>query len=190
MAKKKKHINKGLSGFFRYLKGDMKNPERNAFERELQKDPFFEEAMEGLSSISPEDAERDLGELQAGLDRRTKGRRNYIFYRIAASVAVLLILSSVFILTQRKNLPDSSFTEKSVKPEIAQNEQQQDQKLKEHAPAEKYNPPDEVKSEAAGVKREQGETNPSAPATHQMKKSRAAVLNESDADNQMEAEKP
>jgi len=98
--KKRNHKN-DISGFARYIRGEMTKREENAFQRMLQKDPFADEATEGFSQISPEDAEADISKLQRRLDHRISGSRRMVFYRIAASVAILMIISSVFIIINR-----------------------------------------------------------------------------------------
>ncbi len=90
-----------LTDFARYIRGEMSKREENAFQRKLQKDPFAEEAAEGLSQISPDDALADISMLEKRLDRRVSGSRKMMFYRIAASVAVLMVISSVFIIINR-----------------------------------------------------------------------------------------
>jgi protein TonB len=91
--------------FFRYSGKKMSGKERNSFERELQRDPFAEDAEEGLASITPKEALKDISTLQKQLKKRTEGRQKLILYRIAASVAVLMIVSSVFIVIERKSTP-------------------------------------------------------------------------------------
>jgi TonB family protein len=81
----------------------MTGKERNVFERELQKDPFAEEALEGLTSIPPEEALKDLSDLHKRLNSRTAKRRKFMIYRIAASIAVMMVISSIFIIVERNN---------------------------------------------------------------------------------------
>ncbi|MFH0842154.1 MAG: carboxypeptidase-like regulatory domain-containing protein [Bacteroidota bacterium] len=90
-----------LTGFARYIRGEMSKREENAFQRKLQKDPFADEAEEGLSRISTDEALTDISMLQKRLGKRVSGSRKMVFYRIAASVAVLMIISSVFIIINR-----------------------------------------------------------------------------------------
>ena len=101
MKEKDKNIKKALSYFLRYSEEKMTDRERNSFERELQKDPFAEEAAEGFSEISGEEAVSDIDQLQKKLKTRISHRSGMVFYRIAASVAVLMILSSVYIVLER-----------------------------------------------------------------------------------------
>jgi len=101
MKAKKKNNKSNVSEFIRYIRGEMTKREENAFQKKLQKDPFAEEAEEGLSRITAENAESDFKALQKRLDIRTNRRSPVIFYRIAASVAVLVVISTIFILTQR-----------------------------------------------------------------------------------------
>jgi outer membrane biosynthesis protein TonB len=105
--------------FLRYRKDELSGKGKNLIERELQKDPFAEEAMDGLSSVSAEDASRDLKKLQGILESRTKRSRRFIIYRIAASVAVLMIISSVFIILNREN-SGTRISETAGMPKVAE----------------------------------------------------------------------
>jgi TonB family protein len=102
----------------------MSAKEKNLFERELQKDPFAEEAADGLSSISPVDASADMSKLYRTLESRVKRSRRFIIYRIAASIAVLMIISSVFIVLNRNNAGTrlSETTGMPIAAEIQRNE--------------------------------------------------------------------
>jgi TonB family protein len=95
--------NKNLTSidFLRYRRNEMSGEERNSFERELQKDPFAEEAADGFTSISPEETSKNIENLKKRLKSRIVRRQRYIYYRIAASVAVLLVISSIFIIINR-----------------------------------------------------------------------------------------
>lgn len=103
MQHRNKNMKLSLRNFLRYRKDEMSGKEKNLFERELQKDPFAEEAIDGLSSMSAEDVSADLRKLQGVIEGRTKRSRRFTIYRIAASVAVLMIISSVFIIINREN---------------------------------------------------------------------------------------
>jgi hypothetical protein len=101
MTKKRKNREKELEDFLRYTQDKMSEEERNAFERSLQQHPFDGEALEGLSSISPEEARADLAGLQDKLRKRitlpqqTTGKTRTLWYRMAAAIAVLLVVTSV-----------------------------------------------------------------------------------------------
>lgn len=103
MKEKRNDMVTGFQRFLDYISGKAERKDRNAFERELQKDPFTEEALEGLSSLPLAEAENDMRILSYRLKRRIHGRRKIVVYRIAASVAVLMIISSVFIIIQRND---------------------------------------------------------------------------------------
>ena len=80
----------------------MTDKERNVFEKNLQKDSFTSEASEGFESIDPSIAKNDLLTLRKRLKNRISGKPRIIWYSIAASVAVLMILSSIFIIIEKK----------------------------------------------------------------------------------------
>ncbi|MGA1978712.1 MAG: TonB family protein [Bacteroidales bacterium] len=101
MKRVDKNRNSELTDFLKYKRGKMTGKERNAFERKLQKDPFAEEAAEGFSDVTSEQAAEDLSRLEKQLNSRVAGRQKIVYYRIAASVAVLALLSSVFILLEK-----------------------------------------------------------------------------------------
>jgi TonB family protein len=101
MSDRNKNRENRLQDFLRYQKGDMTGEEKNSFEKGLQKDPFAEEAAEGLASITAEQVSEDIEHLRKRIGRnRTHGRR-FTFYRIAASVAVLMVISTLFIFIER-----------------------------------------------------------------------------------------
>src|SRR5450631_1712382 len=101
MSDKNKNRKTRLTAFFRYHKDELSGEERNSFERDLQKDPFTEEASEGFKSILPESADEDISELDSRLKTRTSGRKSFILYRIAATVAILVAITSIFIIIER-----------------------------------------------------------------------------------------
>jgi len=101
---KEKHRNMiERSELLRYFNGEMTGRERNAFERRLQRELFSGEAAEGFSEITGDQLDTDLVQLDKRLKTRTSRKSVLTFFRIAASVAVLLVLSSVFIFLNRKN---------------------------------------------------------------------------------------
>jgi outer membrane biosynthesis protein TonB len=103
MSDRNKNKKSQPNDFLSYQRGEMTGAERNSFERELQKDPFAEEAAEGFSEISAENTENDLSNLHKRLNKKTIRKSRFAFYRIAAAVAVLLVVSTIYILTQRKS---------------------------------------------------------------------------------------
>ena len=109
MLGRNKNIKTRFSDFLAYRKGELSEEERNLFERELQKDPFAEEAEEGFSTILPDDISEDLRQLQTSIHKRTHRNQRRIVYRIAASIAMLMIVSSVFIVVE-KNKPSAKLS--------------------------------------------------------------------------------
>lgn len=114
MSDKNKYTGKRLSDFLRYQRGEMTKKERNLFERELQKDPFANEASEGFESLSPSEISSDLNIIELCIPKAKTHKRGLVVYRIAASVAVLMVISTIFILVER-NRPVEQIA-KSEKP--------------------------------------------------------------------------
>lgn len=116
MSEKDKKVKDQLSDFLLYRGNKMTHKERNAFERKLQKDSFAEEASEGFKEIDPGHAENDVLKLRKQVKRRTLVKQRAIWFRIAASVAILMILSSIFIIIN-KNKPSEQIAYTPASPQ-------------------------------------------------------------------------
>jgi TonB family protein len=114
MKGKDKNNRTSIPDLLKYMANKMSGKERNSFERELQKDPFADEAAEGFSGIPANQARKDIDLMKKKLEKRVSGRRIMIWYRIAASVAVLMVISSLFFFMNRNK-------KVSERPEIALN---------------------------------------------------------------------
>jgi len=95
MSAKNKH--RSTNDYLKYLKGELSGQERHAFERGLEADPFEREAMEGLESLRVGQAEEDLLALHNRLRKRVLRKRRVALYSVAATVASLLIVGTVFL---------------------------------------------------------------------------------------------
>lgn len=122
MRDRNKNKKGSKTDFIRYQNDKMKSAERNAFEKELQKDPFAEAASEGFTLISPEEVSGDIADLKKLLKRRVEKRDRIIYYRIAASLAALMIVSSVFIIISRRSSTKqiAANMERTISPEITE----------------------------------------------------------------------
>lgn len=78
-------------------KKDMKKDKRILIPR----DEFEEEAGEGLGQLSREEAEADLGELKARMERRMR-RPRAVWLPAAAAVVILVIASGILVTMLRK----------------------------------------------------------------------------------------
>ena len=96
MSKNKKYGNMDPEDLFRYTGDGLSDEERHALEREMQKDPFEEDAIEGLSSLDAEQARDDMSRLQSRLRKRVSGKPTMLWVRVAASVAVLLTIGTLY----------------------------------------------------------------------------------------------
>jgi hypothetical protein len=101
MSDRNKNRSSLLTDFFRYQKDQLSGKERNSFERELQKDNFAREASEGFALVSNEDAMKDLTDLQNHLKTRTARNQRKIIYRLVASIAIVMTISTLYIFIGR-----------------------------------------------------------------------------------------
>lgn len=75
----------------RYLNDAMSNEERYSFERELERDPFMQEAFEGLSGIRASEIEKDIRSLDIISGKK---RKSLFFVKVLAyAVGVALLFS-------------------------------------------------------------------------------------------------
>jgi TonB family protein len=83
MSDKYKHSER-LEETLRYLNDAMTNEERYSFEREMERDPFMQEAFEGLSGIRVSEIDKDI----RSLDIMTgKKRKNFLIVKVLAIAA-------------------------------------------------------------------------------------------------------
>lgn len=95
MSDKREHS--GFQHLLNYLKGSLANGERHELEREMERDPFTREALEGLEQIGPDQAAEDLLALHNQLRKRLRRRRRVAVYGMAATVASILIVGTIFL---------------------------------------------------------------------------------------------
>lgn len=101
MSKKDIHRNKRDKEILSYLSGDMSDIQKNLFEKDMERDPFLADAVEGMSGINPSELKSDLENLSALLINK-QHKRKPVYYRIAAAVVVLLGISSILLVRQLK----------------------------------------------------------------------------------------
>jgi hypothetical protein len=85
----------------KYLKGLLSNRERHNLEKEVMQDTFEEEAFDGLTTLSGEEFEAAMSNLNNRLDARIAPKQQVgklWFYRIAASVILLMGLGTALFL--------------------------------------------------------------------------------------------
>ncbi|MEQ9402665.1 MAG: TonB family protein [Cyclobacteriaceae bacterium] len=80
--------------YAKYLSGKMSPEEAHDFERVVLKDPFEQEALEGLEGIDSSDAMEDISTLQTSL---IKKESNHSGWMKIAAVVTLLIVSSLTV---------------------------------------------------------------------------------------------
>ncbi len=94
MSNKNKYRNKSPEDFLEYTGDQMSEPERNEFEKELEKDPFAAEALEGFAGISASDVFEDLEDLNHRMYKRLTIRRRVMINRITATAAAVLVAAA------------------------------------------------------------------------------------------------
>jgi len=113
MKGKEKDKKTGFPDFLKYRSNNLTGEEKNSFERELQKDPFAAEAEEGFSMVDPSILEKDKSELEKRLKSAVRRGKGFVWYRMAASIAVLMVIASLLIIVRKNGSEEiSSVSEK------------------------------------------------------------------------------
>ncbi len=154
MSAKRKH--RTTNEFLSYLKGELRSGDRHSFERDLERDPFQQEAMEGFEMLTPGETEEDLLSLHGRLQKRLQRKKRITWYSVAATVASILVVGTIFVNIYDFN-PDakeeSAYQEESLLTEKEEPEKDVPAPSRSQVDTEKK----EVSSENAGAVPEQDE---------------------------------
>lgn len=104
MPEKKKYGKTGPDDFIRYIGDQMSESERNDFEKELEKDPFAAEALEGFMTTSGREAYGDLEEIRNKLHKRLTIKRRVMINRMTAAAAAVLIAAASLLTVYHDRL--------------------------------------------------------------------------------------
>jgi len=104
MSKKNKYSNKSPEDFLDYTGDQMSDPERNEFEKELEKDPFAAESLEGFEGISASQTFDDLEDLSQRMHKRLTIRRRVMINRITATAAAVLVAAASLLTVFHEEL--------------------------------------------------------------------------------------
>jgi len=88
-----------IHSIYKYLNDKISNKERYALEKEINTDPFLQDAMDGFAQLSADDLETDLSKLQQQLNNKqsTKTRKLIPYFKIAASIVLFIGIGSVIL---------------------------------------------------------------------------------------------
>jgi TonB family protein len=116
----------------RYLEGKLPPEEAHRIEKLILNNPLYQDALDGLETLSEEELDQDLKDISHQIRKKTqtasKGTK-INFYRIAAAISVLAVFSYIIIYTT------SRVGEVSKNETLSQKQQIQDEEG-EQVPAE------------------------------------------------------
>jgi hypothetical protein len=131
--------NQTYERIIRYLKGLLSNRERHELEKDMMRDPFDDDALEGLSRMDSSELEKDMSALLNRLDDRiannkVKTRNLTILFRIAAGFILVIGLGTALYLalhkpgdkplisqelqTQEKSIPETMVPQAPIESEV------------------------------------------------------------------------
>jgi hypothetical protein len=107
----------------RYLQGKLPPDEAHRIEKLILNNPLYQEALDGLETLSQEELEQDLKDLSQQISAKTHSSAKstaFSFYRVAAAIILLAVFSYVIVyttsrmgevsrnetLSQKEELPD------------------------------------------------------------------------------------
>ena len=92
-----KDKNRAISRLLKYLRRDLFGHDMHDFERDIEADPFTRDAIDGYRELTPDEAKQDLYALQISITKRIKRRRRITIYSVAATLAALMVVSTLFV---------------------------------------------------------------------------------------------
>lgn len=115
MEKKSNNI-VSLKDIFNYIQKRLQPGKRHSLEKQMQKDPFLEDAVEGLSMLDEEMAEKDIKELNKRIQGREKSSKKLWITGIAASIALIAITTITFIAIDntRKSIEEMQLSREEI----------------------------------------------------------------------------
>ncbi len=82
----------------KYLKGQLTPAQMHALEKKALSDPFLADALEGLGSLPTGELQKDLNDLQAGLNRRAAPSNTVWLWSRRIAAALLFLCISTFLI--------------------------------------------------------------------------------------------
>lgn len=124
MDKRSEHSNNSLEKYLRYFKNLLSGRERHALEKDMMRDPFKEDAYEGLSQLGAEEISRDIIELQKNLEKRTRSRKliSLPILRYAAAAVLVLSLGTLVFLVKHSPKETSEFIGQQLEKDTSTNQ--------------------------------------------------------------------
>ncbi len=103
--------------FLNYFSNHLQNKDKHAFEKEMMRDAFEEEAFEGLSTLNADELENDIAELKANISEKSQKTRRLIpvWFRYAASVTVLIGIGLTIVFLNSRFWQNSLLKEQVAK---------------------------------------------------------------------------
>lgn len=124
MSGDKHHIS-NAEEYRKYLEGSMSPKERHAFEKKMLDDEFESEAMDGLSTLKPDELEADLDALKAQLNVRDRRKLAPVLWRAAAAVTLLAAFSFAIYFVLSVDEGENIAQSKKTSPPAAEAEDTQ-----------------------------------------------------------------
>lgn len=131
MSKNKRHnepTNK--STFHQYINNEMSTNDAHNFEKQMLNDAFESDALDGLSTLSAEEAKSDLSLLRSKIGTQQKNSKKKIWLA-AASLIITIGLSSLLWLLSPETAPIIS---ENIKPAVEKKQQRTERKYQEAEP--------------------------------------------------------
>ncbi|MDA3892185.1 MAG: carboxypeptidase-like regulatory domain-containing protein [Salinivirgaceae bacterium] len=110
-----------INNILNYLRDKLSKRERYDLDREISKDPFLEDAMDGFAQLAPEEMEHDLLKLDSRINNlitKKKKRTLIPFLRIAAGIVIIVGIGSLVIFKSIHNITHKEMAKNNSPKEI------------------------------------------------------------------------
>ena len=99
--------------FRSYFSNNMQNKDKHAFEKEMMKDAFEEEAFDGLSQLIESERNKDIEELKSTINSRTHQKKTLfpVWFKYAASILILVGIGISIVYLNSRHWQESMLKE-------------------------------------------------------------------------------
>ena len=133
----------------RYLLGKLPPDEAHRIEKLILNDPLYQDALDGLETLSEGELEQDLNDLSQQIKSKTSlsaKSTTFSFYRVAAAIILLAVFSYIIVYTTSRMGDVSKNETLSQKKEQPEEREQAGVEVKEEETDNAFKSDEQIKS--------------------------------------------
>ncbi|MCW3805068.1 carboxypeptidase-like regulatory domain-containing protein [Plebeiibacterium marinum] len=105
--------NQNISSIRKYLRNELSERERYAFERKMEADPFLHDAVEGYKNLNNEELKDTIKLLHNKFEQRKKTKAIPTWMQLAATIVFIIGISTLIFISNNNQQPKLSKAQKT-----------------------------------------------------------------------------